>query len=134
MKYLLLLANWFIYKTYVLYTFVNIVSDRPGFKYLNRHVVVPIAPKWYDVGLELMEIEDEKELDAIQAEQSINSDKERAKKMLKLWLDKNIDASWNDLLKALKMPTIGLNAIALEIQNLLVPESTFLVNIMNALI
>ena len=121
---------------YYSYTFVNIVSDRPGFKYLNRHVVIPITPKWYDVGLELMEIEDEKELDAIQAEQSINSDKERAKKMLKFWLDKNIDASWNDLLKALKMSTIGLNATALEIQNLLVPESMFvvIVNIMNALI
>ena len=101
--------------------------DRPGLKYLNRHVVVPIAPKWYDVGLELMETEDEKVLDAIQAEQSLRDDVERAKRMLKRWLDKKPGATWNDILKALKISAIGLNYTALNIERLLLPESMFLV-------
>ena len=107
--------------------FVKTGSDRPGFKYLNRHVVTPIASKWYDVGLELMEVEDERELDTIQAEPTLKDNMERAKRMLKHWLDRKPDASWNDLLNALKISAIGLNTTSLEIEGLLLPESMFLV-------
>ena len=69
-----------------------------------------------------MEIEDEKELDIIQAEQSFD-DQERAKRMLKLWRNKQIDASWNRLIKVLRIPSIGLLTTALEIEGMLLPES-----------
>ena len=114
-------ANWFVFTSLLTY----IGSDRPGLKYLNRHVVTAIAPKWYDVGLELMDVQDEKEMKVIRAEQSISDDKQRAKKMLEFWLERKADASWNDLLKALKMPSIGLDATALAIERLLMPESVF---------
>ena len=85
-------------------------------------MVVPITPKWHDVGLELMEIEDEKLLGIIKAEQSID-DQERAKRMLNLWLDKQTNASWNGLIKVLRLPNIGLLSIALKIEGMLLPES-----------
>ena len=99
-------------------------SERPAFKYLNRYVVTAIAPKWHDVGLELMDKQDEKELKLIQAEQSIDN-KQRAKRMLEIWLEKKTDASWNDLLEVLKMPYIGLIATARTIERLLSSESVF---------
>ena len=105
--------------TMLIYVYVG--SDRPALKYLNRHVVIPIAPKWHDVGLELMEVEDEKELDQIKAEGSDN--KENTKRVLKLWLDKNPHASWNDLILVLRIPTIGLRTTALEIEGMLLSES-----------
>ena len=114
-------CNWFI--STPLLTYVG--SDRPALKYLNRYVVPAIAPKWYDVGLELMDIQDEKELNVIRVEQSISDDKERAIKMLTVWRDKKIDASWNDILKVLKICNIGLNSTAFEIERLLLPESVF---------
>ena len=104
------------------YTLVYTGSERPALKYLNRHVVVPITPKWHDVGLELMEIEDENLLGIIKAEQSID-DQERAKRMLNLWRDKQTNASWNGLIKVLRIPNIGLLSIALKIEGMLLPES-----------
>ena len=107
--------------------YVKTGSDRPGLKYLNRHVIKSIASKWYDVGLELMEVEDENELDTIQDEPSLKDNVERSKRMFKHWLKRKPDATWNDLLEALKSCAIGLNTVALEIERLLLPEGMFLV-------
>lgn len=98
-------------------------SNRPIFRYLNRYVVTPIAPIWYNVGLELLkaEEEDELQLDAIKANHE-PCEKARATKMLKFWLQKKTDASWNDLIETLRVPTIGLCTLALEIEKMLIPE------------
>ena len=109
--------------------YVKTGSDTPALKYLNRHVIIPIASKWYEVGLELMEVEDENELDTIQDEPSVKDNVERTKRMFKHWRNRKPDATWNDLLEALKSPAIGLNTIALEIEGLLLPEGMFLVMI-----
>ena len=69
-----------------------------------------------------MEIEDEGKINAIKAEDIDN--KERTKRMLKCWLDKKPKASWNDLLKVLRIPNIGLDSRASEIEGMLLPEGT----------
>ena len=93
-------------------------------RYLNRHVITHIAPVWYDVGLELFEAkqDDEMQLEGIKAETGL-SDRERATTMLKLWLQKNPDASWNDLLEALKSSSVGLQSTARTIEEMLLSES-----------
>ena len=106
----------------------HIDCDRPALKYLNRHVVSSITSIWHDVGLELMEIEDEKEVNAIKAEDIDN--KESSKRMLKLWLDKTPNASWNALINTLKSPIIGLQTLACKIEEMLLPESMYAVDIM----
>ena len=78
-----------------------------------------------------MDIKDEKELNAIKTEQRFSDDKERAKEMLTVWLDRKPDASWNDLLNALKLSHIGLNTIALKIKRLLLSQSMFVVTVNN---
>ena len=101
------------------YVFVIIGSDRPAMRYLNRYVIAQIAPVWYDVGLELFETEreDETRLNTLKAEQHL-TDIERARRMLTLWLERKSNASWNDLLEALRMPIIGLSTTAHEIEGM----------------
>ena len=42
--------------------------------------------------------------------------------MFKKWLDTQEDACWNDLFTALKSDSVQLNAIAREIQNLIIND------------
>ena len=91
-------------------------------KYLNRHVTVEIASKWYDVGLELMNTEDETLLNRMW-DQYGSSNEEGSKKMLRKWLEKKPDASWIQLIAVLRVPSIGLNKIAHKLEGLLSTES-----------
>ena len=122
--YVFYVYSYYLAITMPLLTY-TVGSDRPAFKYLNRYVVIYVASKWYDVGLELMEIEDEFELDALKAEQN---DIECAKKMLKCWLEKKPNASWNDLIEVFRAPHIGLHTLAFEIEGKL-SESMYTVTL-----
>ena len=92
-------------------------SDRPALKYLNRYVIPHITECWHEVGLELLEPERENEaqLKIIKNEPGLSS-KERADKMLTFWLDKSPAASWNDLIRTLRVPSIGLHTTAFDIE------------------
>ena len=93
-------------------------TDRPAMRYLNRHVRPDIATKWYDIGVELLDVGDEKELDTIQ--KNFPGDHDAcAAGMLKLWLDRKTDASWNQLIQVFRERHIQLNALALEIEGML---------------
>ena len=102
------------------YIFVDTGSDRPALRYLHRYVITSVASKWHDIGLELMDIGDEHELNALEAEPN---DTERAKKMFNRWLEKKHDASWSDLIEVLKFPHIGLYTLANDIEGKLLSES-----------
>ena len=90
--------------------------------------MAPITPIWFDVGLELTEAEKEDEL-RLEAIRTEPTDKQRTTKMLQFWLEKNHEASWNDLIETLKIPNIGLHTTAHEIERTLLPESMYLVTI-----
>ena len=74
-----------------------------------------------------MDIEDEEELELIKAEDVGN--KERTRKMLKRWCDKKTDASWNNLINALRNPAIGLYPLALQLEGMLLPAESMYVAI-----
>ena len=101
---------------------ITVGSDRPAMKYLNRHVAVEIACKWYDVGIELMNTEDEQLLNTMRAQHGSNSI-EGSKEMLREWLQRKPDASWIQLIAALKVSSIGLNERARNLERLLSIES-----------
>ena len=79
-----------------------------------------ITTKWYDVGVELFDVEDESVLNTIRTDHPGDSDKCTAE-MLRLWLEKKSDASWNQLIKTFREPNIKLEFLASKIENLL-PE------------
>ena len=90
--------------------------DRPALKLLNRHVRKHISSKWHDLGLELLEQEDEETLNQIKSNNP-NDVGECCKEMFQLWLRKCDTATWDQLIQALRV--IDLNNLATEIQGML---------------
>ena len=93
-------------------------TDRPALKYLNKYVKADIAPKWHDIGVELLDVEDEPVLNAIKNNHPGDVDKCTAE-MLQLWLARKPEASWGQLLEAFREPNIKLNALAIRIEGML---------------
>ena len=81
-----------------------------------------IADKWYDIGLELLEQKDERAVNVIKKNNAGNII-ECCMEMLELWLNKKPDATWNQLIEALKAPGIELNSAASEIEKMLLPST-----------
>ena len=95
-------------------------------KYLYTHVRRNIIAKWHDIGLELLDEEDETSLEAIHV--NYNNDVEKcAGEMLKLWLARQRNASWNQLIQVLRQPNIQLIFLAIRIENSLLKEEGILV-------
>ena len=75
--------------------------DRPALKLLNKHVRKHISSKWHDLGLELLEQEDEETLNEIETNNPSDVRK-CCKEMFRLWLRKCSTATWDQLIQALR--------------------------------
>ena len=84
---------------------------------LNKHVRKEVAPVWLDLGLELLEQEDEEKLVEIRRN-SPNDVSTCCKEMFKLWLEKSPHPSWYQLIRALK--DIDCITIAVTIEEMLI--------------
>ena len=89
--------------------------DRPTLKLLHIHVIPHISSKWHDLGLELLEQEDEIELHLINANYS-NDISQCCRKMFVLWLNRDPAATWDRLIKALR--EVDLNNLATTIEGM----------------
>ena len=105
--------------------FLSIGTEQPALKYLHGHVKPNITDKWFDIGMQLFDVGDETVLNTIQNNNFGDANKCTAE-MLKLWLERNSDANWNQLIQTLRMPVIGLNSLALKIENMLTKGSQWL--------
>ena len=92
--------------------------DRPALKLLNKHVRKDVSSKWHDLGLELLEQEDEERLNEIK-NNNPSDISECCKEMFQLWLRKCTNATWNQLIQALK--EVELNNLAAKIDGMLIP-------------
>ena len=82
--------------------------------------------KWHDLGLELMDacMEDERLLLEIKKNYRDNN-RAGCREMFKLWLDLQAgSASWDQLIQALREPSLELNQIAIKVDGMLQPTST----------
>ena len=87
-------------------------------KVLNRHVIPKVDTKWYDLGLELLDDEYDRELETIDNDYRNNGSKICCQKMFSKWLETRDDACWVQLIEALR--TIELNSVASDVEQLLV--------------
>ena len=79
-------------------------------------LVAKLAPKWYELGIELLEDEDVIRLTMITANHS--GDKQKCcLDMLQYWMDTHPEATWHDLVTALKSPGVELAAVASAIES-----------------
>ena len=92
--------------------------DRPALKLLNKYVRNRVSSKWHDLGLELLEQEDEDGLNEIESNNP-NDVSKGCKEMFQLWLRKCTNATWNQLIQALK--EVELNNVATTIEGMLMP-------------
>ena len=99
---------------------MNILAghDQPALKLLNKHVRKEVSSKWHDLGLELLEQEDEERLNEIESNNP-NDVSKCCKEMFQLWLRKCTNATWNQLIEALK--EVDLNNLAATIEGMLQP-------------
>ena len=97
---------------------VHTGHDRPALKLLNKHVRKGVSSKWHDLGLELLEQEDEERLNEIESN-SPNDVSKCCKEMFQFWLKKCTNATWNKLIEALVQ--VELNNLATTIEGMLIP-------------
>ena len=97
-----------------------LANECPDDKYLNRHVVSELAAAcayhpdvWHALGIELLGQDGIAGLDVIKANNSHDVTK-CCSAMLTLWRQRQIDASWSQLIGALKQ--LKLNRVATEIE------------------
>ena len=95
---------------------MHVGTDHPALKYLNKFRN-SIATKWHDIGVELLDVEDELLLNLIKDNYPGDANKCTAE-MLQLWLARKPGASWGQLLEVLREPNIRLDDLAAEIEKL----------------
>ena len=96
--------------------------DRPSLKDLYVDVSHGIAAKWRDLGVLLLNPPNENVFNIIEKNhpQDVLA---CCKCMLQKWLDTKPDASWNQLLEALRSPCVQLNSLADQIDHKLKEKS-----------
>ena len=101
----------------MLFTFIG--NDRPSLKDLHDHVVMEVADRWKDLGVQLLRSDQEGILNIIEADHPHDVIK-CCKRIFKEWLDTSEDATWNMLMGALRKPTVQLNYLAGQLKKKLI--------------
>ena len=99
--------------------------DRPALKLLNKYVRSYVDVKWYDLGLKLLEQQDEERLNDIMRN-NLNDPGASCKEMFQLWLRSCSNATWNQLIEALR--EVELSNLATEIEGMLIPTGPEVIN------
>ena len=95
-----------------------LVKSRPTEKKLLDYVVPRITPRWFDLGVKLLNEDQKSHLDIISSDHA-NDNRTCCKKMLWYWLDTNTNATWEQLIAALRSPAIELFVVAADLEKML---------------
>ena len=98
--------------------YVVMADSKPTLKMLQRHVIPRVASKWFQLGLELFDEKEEHLLNNIESMQKENVDK--CLEMFRLWSMTYSDATWSQIVEALKSPGVYLAAVADELEKNLI--------------
>ena len=100
---------------------VSLGSGRPSSKDLYDHVVNNVADKWRDLGVQLLRPDQEKMLDIIAADHP-HDVVSCCKCVLNKWLDTTTNATWNELIRALRSPSVQLEYLASQLEQRMIAE------------
>ena len=97
---------------------IYLVSAKPSKKRIFR-IINDVAPRWYELGIELFDEKDEYEakLDLIKTNHQ-NNNEECCKEMFLYWLKTHPKATWQQLLDSLKSSTVQLGTVAAKIKEM----------------
>ena len=80
-----------------------LVNSKPTRNNLLDHVVPYVTPRWYLLGLKLLKEDQESQLDIIESNHA-GDNKKCCMDMFRYWLHDNTDATWEQLIEALRSP------------------------------
>ena len=95
-----------------------LVNSRPSRNKLIDHVIPHVTPQWHILGLKLLKEDRESQLDIIESNHP-GDNKKCCMDMFRYWLNANTDASWQQLIEALRSPAVELSAVAADIETML---------------
>ena len=97
------------------------VYSKPTIKMLqNSKIIASIGPKWYELGIELLDDDQVAQLESIRANH--NEASRRCTAMFIYWLQSHDTATWHQLIGALKAPGVELNNVATMVEELFLGE------------
>ena len=94
------------------------VNLRPTNKELLDHVVPNVIPYWYILGLKLLREDQESHLGVIKLNHT-GHNQMCCIQMFSYWLSSNTDATWKQLIEALRSPSVDLSVVAAKIEKML---------------
>ena len=102
-----------------MYVFCTAVYSKPTIKVLlNSKIISAIGPKWYELGILLLDDDQLRQLKVIETNNSEVT--RRCTEMLMYWLESHSRATWHDLVEALKAPGVELNNVATMVEEIFV--------------
>ena len=94
---------------------ISLDMSKPLLKDLHSIVVPKVANKWYELGIQLLNESQLPRLNGIRAAYA-NDHQGGCVEMLQHWLNITPEASWDNLIHALRTPVLELLAIAGDIE------------------
>ena len=95
------------------------VNSRPTKKKLLDHVVPYVSSRWYTLGVKLLREDQESHLDVIKLNHT-GDNQMCCIQMFSYWLSSNTDATWKQLIEALRSPAVDLSVVAAKIEKMLI--------------
>ena len=93
------------------------MNSKPTKVELLDHVVPHVTPRWYVLGLKLLKNDQESQLDTIKLNHA-GDHQMCCMEMFWYWLSTNTDASWQQLVEALRSPAVELPVVATDIEKM----------------
>ena len=103
----------------IMMNIIRIGSDR---SLLYEHVVIKAADKWKDLGVQLLPQSDQEKMLKVIAADHPRDVVSCCKCVLEKWLDTTADATWSQLIRALRSPNIQLDHLACQLEQMLITE------------
>ena len=92
-----------------------LADSKPFTKVLQSHVIPHLGNKWFELGIQLLEPDQEQRLRLIRSNYE-HDVKKCCSEMFYYWLETHPDANWYQLAEALKSPAVELNTLAADIE------------------
>ena len=93
------------------------MNSKPTKIKLLNHVVPHVTPQWYLLGLNLLKEDQESQLDIIKSNHA-GDNQTCCMEMFWCWLSTNTEASWEQLVEALRSPFVKLPVVAADIEKM----------------
>ena len=93
------------------------MNSKPTKNELLDHVVPHVTPRWYVLGLKLLKKDQETQLDIIKSNHA-GDNQMCCMEMFWYWLGTNTEASWQQLVEALRSPVVKLPVVAADIEKM----------------